>query len=203
MKLVILEVLPVLFLALLAACTSVSPAVPAIIPVTPVPDASNAYFQSAGGGEPRSASYWLIWNSCALDNQSSVAASNGGREAGWVILDDLLQDPGLTLGDLAIESCQQAVSLLNLLDLDGQDRSTDSAYQLARALLVAQLNLFAGAESCPAVDQAVLAGHLLLSGLAFDAHGDYLGGSPAGKEYETAQVLVDQLDSYNLGELCR
>ncbi|MDF1597979.1 MAG: hypothetical protein P1T08_18035 [Acidimicrobiia bacterium] len=48
---------------------------------------------SDDGGEPRSAAYWALWNTCAPDNRSELAAANGGREAGWVLVDDLLADP--------------------------------------------------------------------------------------------------------------
>jgi hypothetical protein len=40
------------------------------------------YFQSDGGGEPRSAGYWLLWNGCVEGNKADVAAANGGRSAG-------------------------------------------------------------------------------------------------------------------------
>lgn len=40
----------------------------------------------------------MVWNSCAEGNKADVAAANGGRAAGWIILDDLLADPGIQLG---------------------------------------------------------------------------------------------------------
>ena len=56
---------------------------------------------------PRTAGYWLVWNACAEDNQADVARANGGREAGWLILDDLLAHPGILLGELAVETCER------------------------------------------------------------------------------------------------
>jgi hypothetical protein len=49
----------------------------------------------------------------------------------------------------------------------------------------------------------VQAGQLLLGSLGFDGKGGYPGASQAGKAGEAAAVLVEQLESYNRGELCR
>jgi hypothetical protein len=69
---------------------------------------TNAPFvASDGGGEPRSAGHWLLWNSCAPGNRAATAAANGGRAAGWIILDDLLVDPGVLVGGYAVETCEQ------------------------------------------------------------------------------------------------
>jgi hypothetical protein len=77
---------------------------PTVLPPSPIPTI-DPFFASQGGGEPRTAGYWLARNSCAEDNRADVAAANGGREAGWIILDDLLQDPGILLGGLSVETC--------------------------------------------------------------------------------------------------
>ncbi|NPV07338.1 MAG: hypothetical protein HPY83_05155 [Anaerolineae bacterium] len=61
-----------------------------------IPDAARA---SDGGGGPRPAAYWAQRNMCAPDNRADVARANGGREAGWVLVDDLLADPGNQPGD--------------------------------------------------------------------------------------------------------
>jgi hypothetical protein len=107
---------------------------PTPLPPTPAPTA-DPFFASQGGGEPRTVGYWLLWNSCAEGNKADIARANGGRAAGWVILDDLLDDPGILLG-----------ALLRARDADGVERTGDVAYDLA-----AQLNLAVGAEFCPAI----------------------------------------------------
>lgn len=204
------RVLTSLWLAMslfLTACsrppaTSV-PQLAATLPVTlqtPVLDISR---HSDGGGEPRSIGYWLVWNSCAEGNQASVAAANGGRDAGWIIVDDLLQHPGVLMGELSVDSCQQAVNLLQRLDLQGFEHPDDPAYALAAQLLAAQLNLAAGSEYCPAVDQAVKAGQLLLLSLGFDGSASYLEPPIANQGVVTAGLLTDQLSQYNAGTLCR
>ena len=175
---------------------------PTAIPPSPAPTV-DPFFASQGGGEPRTAGYWLLWNSCAEGNKAGVAAANGGRDAGWIILDDLLADPGILLGDLPVETCEQGIRLLQVQDLGGEDRSGDVAFELASRLLAAQLNLAAGAEYCPAVDQAVQAGQLLLLSLGFDGSGQPLGLDQASEDREIALFLVEQLGQYNAGSLCR
>jgi hypothetical protein len=150
-------------------------------------------FQRQGEGEPRSAGYWLLWNGCAPNNRAGVAAANGGRAAGWLILDDLLADPGVLLGDLPVATCKQGVRLLQGQDLDGTPRPDDAAYTLAAHLLTAQANLAAGAAYCPAVDEAVRAGQLLLVSLNFDGAGAFLGPEADDEERELALFLIEQL----------
>jgi hypothetical protein len=190
---------------LLAACAPATPVyiTPTSIPTSPFTPDVDPFFRSWGGGEPRTAGYWLLWNACTPDNKAEVAAANGGREAGWVILDDLLTDPGVLLGDLTIESCPMGVNLLQEQNLSGADKSGDPAYSLAGQLLAAQLNLAAGAEYCPAVDEAVRAAQLLLVSRDFDGTGNYFSMAEASRERETVDFLVQQLSDYNAGALCR
>jgi hypothetical protein len=164
---------------------------------------SDPLFQSNGGGEPRTSGYWLIWNSCAENNQSETAQSNGGREAGWIILDDLLADPGILIGNIQIETCQQGVNLLQAYDLINIDRSSDPAYTLITQLLTAQLNMAVGSEFCQASDQAVEAAQLLLLALNFNGKGIYLDPQLVTQDVITAQLLTDQLAKYNTGDLCK
>ena len=198
-----------LLIAILAACSPSSPVTPsptASLPTTLLPTATpdvDPFFQSHGSGEPRSTGYWLLWNSCAPGNKAETAAANGGREAGWVILDDLLAAPGVLLGELTIDSCELAINLLQAQDSTGLDHSADVAYSLAAQLLAAQLNLAAGAEYCPAVDQAVRAGQLLLIKQGFNATGGYFSVVENSQDRQAADFLVEQLIEYKTGNLCR
>lgn len=158
---------------------------------------------STGGGEPRSTSYWLLWNSCAPDNRAETARTNGGRAAGWIILDDLLADPGVLIGEMEVTTCAQGVALLQQQAVSGEDRSSDPAYGLAAQLFTAQLNLAAGAASCPAAEQAVQAAQLLLLSLDFQGTGTYLTpDSPNPRDRALAGELADILARYNAGALC-
>lgn len=188
----------------LAACgtpTALSPTptpAPTALPPTVAP-----FFASQGGGEPRTAGYWLVWNSCTEDNRADEAAANGGREAGWIILDDLRADPGILLGTLPVETCEQGVHLLKGLDVAGQEKPDDAAYALAGQLLAAQINLAVGAETCAAIEESVQAGQLLLLSLEFDGAGQYLGPTGAAPDRDLARLLARDLATYNSGTLCR
>lgn len=196
----------ILLVILISACTSSNGNIPpTLVAITMLPESNQGQdpqFKSSGGGEPRSAGYWLIWNTCTEGNQSEVAQANGGREAGWILMDDLLKDPGILIGTVQIETCEQGVNLLNTENLQGNEMSSDAAYILAAQLLAAQLSLAVGSEYCPASDQAVSEAQLLLVGLDFDGTGRYLGPPRADKNVETARRLTEQLVSYNSGALC-
>lgn len=153
---------------------------------------------SNGGGDPRPPGYWAAWNTCAPDNRAAEAEANGGRAAGWLLIDDVLADPGIGLGDHLLATCEESVALLQ--GLNGADGETsDPALELAGHLLAAELNLTAGAETCPVADEAVVGAHLLLSTAGFDG----LSTSPLDAEFGgAAPQLIDLLEAYNAGELC-
>jgi hypothetical protein len=154
-----------------------------------------------GAGQPRTAGYWALWNTCAPENRAAVAAANGGRAAGWILVDDLLADPGIQLGNYAVPACQEALALLGGRTAAGEE-SGDPVYGLAAVLLAAELNLRAGSEICPIADEAALGGHLVLASVDFDGTGEYADVLSD----ETANAiprLVELLEGYNRGELCR
>ena len=154
---------------------------------------------ATGGGDPRPPAYWAVWNSCAPDNRAAEAAANGGRAAGWVLVDDVLADPGIQLGEHLLTSCEESVALLKGRTAEGRVTG-DPAYGLAAQLLAAELNLNVGAETCPLADEAVLGAHLVLSSANFDGE----SATPLDAEAGGAlPQLVDLLTAYNLGELCR
>jgi hypothetical protein len=150
------------------------------------------------GGEPRTIGYWKNWNTCTGGNQYLVAEENGGTEAGWYILDDVLP---VLLGDLSIATCEDGVNILDKRDLKGKKRASDAAYNLAAQLLGAKANLTAGAETCaPEPFATIAAADALLSGIGFDGKGPYL--RPKNPDYAEAVTLAGTLDEYNNGNLC-
>lgn len=187
---------------LVIACVSPPQQPSALDPTPTIDSAQDAMLQSDGGGEPRSLDYWLIWNTCAEGNKSETARANGGREARWILMDDLLTDPGVLIGTLQIETCQQGVNLLQARNLQDIDMKNDAAYILAAQLLAAQLNLATGSEYCLASAQAVSQAQLLLLELNFNGTNSYLGPPVASSKIEDAQKLTEQLVRYNTGHLC-
>jgi hypothetical protein len=154
---------------------------------------------SRPGGDPRTIGYWKNWNRCTGGNQAATAAKNGGAAAGFFLVEDLL--PQL-IGDFTVTSCQQAVKLLSKQEQSGKSKSSDAAYELGAQLLAARFNLAAGAETCLAVQQAVLDGQTLLDGISFTGSGDYLGSKSKDARRAQALSLAATLDRYNNGNLC-
>jgi hypothetical protein len=163
-----------------------------------LPDAARA---ATRPGEPRPAAYWALWNTCAPQNRATQAAANGGRQAGWILLDDLIVDPGIQLGDYPLTSCEEGLALLQRLVTPGENTG-DPAYELAGALLAAELNLNVGAETCPIAEETVLGSHLILSQIGFDGTGEY-AASASSEVAQAIPRLMELLKGYNRGELCR
>lgn len=156
---------------------------------------------SSPGGDPRSPGYWKNWNTCTDGNQPDTADINGGPDAGWFIVDDILNDPGITWDDFNILTCEDGVNILDQRDLNsGKKRASDAAYTLAMHLMAAQLNLAAGAETCPSVLDVVVEAENLLVSIGFDGTVKYL--RPKDALYEDALDLAYILDEYNNGLLC-
>lgn len=152
------------------------------------------------GNEPRTPGYWKNWNSCTGGNQAQTAANNGGAAEGFFLLDDLLPQ---TVGDLTIDTCEAGVRILDKRDLSGTKRARDAAYNLATALLAAQLNLGADAVTCDAVVTATEEAQALLEDIDFDGTGSYLPPKGNNKSLRNqATSLAGTLDSYNNGLLC-
>ena len=151
---------------------------------------------AVGVGEPRSSGYWVIWSSCGEDNRAETAAANGGREAGWILLDDLLAFPGVTLGDHAVATCDEGVVILEVSPV------AEPPEGLAQQLLAAELNLNSGSETCPAAEETVVVAQALLSSFGY--------AGPDGAPLSADEEAIDSLDrlvallaAYNSGELCR
>jgi hypothetical protein len=137
------------------------------------------------------------------DNNAETARANGGREAGWYVLDDFLLDPGIKLGGLVVETCSQAVQLLQMQDVNGIEHKDLNDFRLASALLTAELNLSAKAATCPAVVDAVLGSMRFLNDIGFDGQKTDLMAKADEKQSADAILFITALERYNQGDLCR
>ncbi|MGD9146657.1 MAG: hypothetical protein PVI80_13925 [Anaerolineae bacterium] len=190
------------------AVTAVAATV-ATTPITPTPtplkdllsDLPEEARAATGGGEPRTAGSWIVWNTCAPENRAETARANGGRAAGWILLDDLLADPGIRLGNHPVATCQEGLALLQGCTAAGEETG-DPIYGLAAQLLAAELNLNAGGETCPIAEEAVLGGHLVLASAGFDGTG-HTATTISTEMANAIPRLVELLEGYNRGELCR
>jgi hypothetical protein len=75
-----------------------------------------------------------------------------------------------------VTSCQEGLELLQGRSVAGEEIG-DPIYALLAALLTAELNLNAGAETCPIAEEALVGGHLPLSDARFDGTGEVAAAS--------------------------
>ena len=152
------------------------------------------------GGDARTIGFWRNWSSCTNGNQDDV-------------LDQTLASAGgILIGDLLVDTCQEAVAILAKSSLDGTKRASDPAFNLAAQLLAAFLNVEAEAGSCPAADAAMTEAQQLLADADFDGSRTFGGSSTKGKKKAQApdgtidgaraNELAGTLDAYNNNELC-
>ena len=147
--------------------------------------------------EPRTIGYWKNWNSCSPGNQAETAARNGGAAAGFFLVEDLLP---ITIGQLALDTCDEAVNILDKRQVDGGKKmANDAAYGLAAQLLAAKLNIAANAASSTEVLAKIGEADALLTDIGFDGTGDYLGPKSGNPLRDAAQACADFLDMYNNG----
>ncbi|HET7735187.1 MAG TPA: hypothetical protein VFK52_04395 [Nocardioidaceae bacterium] len=143
------------------------------------------------GGDARTIGFWKNWSSCS-----------GGRQD--PVLDETLASfpgGGVLIGDLFVDTCQEAVRILNKSAVTtGKKYASDPLINMAAQLLAAKLNVQAGAGVCPAAVTAINNAQALL-----DAQ-NWVGAAPTGKlkgaVATTANNLAGTLDAYNNNELC-
>jgi hypothetical protein len=146
------------------------------------------------GGLARTIGFWKNWASCA---------SSSGKQN--PVLDQTLAaaDPdGIPVGILTLHSgdCLKAVRLLNKSTIDtGKKMSSDPAFNLAAQLLAAELNVKAGALTCPSAISAINDAQTLLAAVHFNGltH-DKLSAAQTSQ----ANSLATTLDRYNNNLLC-
>ena len=154
------------------------------------------------GGDPRTIGYWKNWNRCTSGGQAANAAQNGGAAAGYFLVEDVLPQ---VIGNFNVSTCAQAVKLLDKRDQASKKKADDAAYELGSQFLATRFNLAAGAETCQAVQDAVVAAQALLVQINFTGSGDYLGSKVKGAKLvqrNQALQLARTLDQYNNGLLC-
>jgi hypothetical protein len=187
------------------------------------------------GGAPRTPGYWKNWSTCSGGGQQYTATKNAGFEGdptdpgasaariaeGYLLLDDVLNPPGIKLGDFQIPAsdvelsktigkktvtktgCEIATDLLDKTNwFTDKKMASDAAYGLAAQLLAAKANFTAGAKQCPAAANAVLAADNLLASINFDGTGTYLDAKSKDPNRPVATNLANTLDLYNNGLLC-
>jgi Tol biopolymer transport system component len=158
--------------------------------------------QPPPGGLSRTIGFWKNWASCASSsgNQKPVldvtlaAAEPGGITIGTLTLH------GSTSWPNRAPDCLKAVRLLNKSTINaGKKMSSDAAFNLAAQLLAANLNVKAGALTCPSAISAINDAQALLAAVHFNgiSH-DKLSAAQTTQ----ANSLASTLDRYNNNLLC-
>jgi hypothetical protein len=147
-------------------------------------------------GDARTIGFWKNWSSCTGGNQDPV-------------LDETLAmfpivagqtTHGLYVGDRYVDTCREAVRLLNKSDVvTGKKMASDPLYNMAAQLLAAQLNIMAGAYSCPGVLSDIADAQALLVKYHFTGTGSYKPVMTKADIY-LANTLAGDLDDYNNNE---
>jgi hypothetical protein len=114
------------------------------------------------GGMAKTIGFWKTHATCAGNNANS-ARPNATK------LDETLASLGsVTVGILDVNTCQEAVSILNKSTLSGKKQASNAAYNFAAQYLAYKLNLEAGADDCAAAALAASQGQTLLVAYGFD-----------------------------------
>ncbi|MBI4904573.1 MAG: hypothetical protein HY820_13105 [Acidobacteria bacterium] len=143
------------------------------------------------GGNSRTTGFWKNWASCS--------ASRGNQGP---VLDQTLAAAGgsFLIGDVVVDTCLEAVALLNKSDISsGKKRANDAGFNLAAQLLAAKLNIVAGAASCAAANTAIASTQALLDLVNFSGID---ATAMTSAQATLANDLAATLGRYNNNLLC-
>jgi hypothetical protein len=132
-------------------------------------------------------------------NHASCRKSNGNQQP---VMDQVLAtfpNGGVLIGDLFVDTCAEAVQLLDKSTLSGKKMASDPGFNLAAQLLAARLNVHAGAGVCPAAVTAINAAQALLDAVGFNGIVKFSGSASQASQ---ANSLAATLDAYNNNHLC-
>ncbi|WP_165963523.1 T9SS type A sorting domain-containing protein [Hymenobacter radiodurans] len=157
-------------------------------------------------GTARTPGYWKNWSTCTGGKQVQTALKNGGKAAGFYILDDhlphtLWSNPGSTkCTGFTLTDCAAAVKILSTQDATGKQKASDAAYNLAKHLMSYQLNIKSGTAPCASAADAAIKAEALLAKYCFNGTKDYLKAASADRT--TALSYAKILDAYNNNLAC-
>jgi hypothetical protein len=146
------------------------------------------------GGRALTIGFWKNWASCANSSgkQKPVLDQTLASFPVTSQFGDTNTTHGVYIGKLYVDTCQEAVAILNKSDVvTGKKMASDPAYNLAAQLLAVELNFQAGAGKCPAAVTAEQQAQALLAKYSFNGTGSYTSG--AKKMSAADQNLANQL----------
>jgi hypothetical protein len=144
-------------------------------------------------------------------NHASCKTSSGKQSP---VLDDVLKTfpiapnqtkPGFYVGTLYVDTCQEAVSLLNKQAVGtvgkGQKKASDAFFNLASQYVAAVLNVQGGASTCNGQATTLInTAQALMQAVGFNGAGTTV--TPTSAQTSQALSLAGLLDQYNNGLLC-
>ncbi|WP_139556012.1 hypothetical protein [Methylotetracoccus oryzae] len=157
------------------------------------------------GGMALTIGFWKNWASCAnskgsqawvLDNTMHKATLPGIMVGGFYLkgVDGAeVEDPKLLT--VTAPDCSKAVALLNKSTFDGKKKASDPLFNMAAQLVAAELNLTAGAYTCPDVVLKVQQANALLVKYGFN--GNTYSPKLTAADATGANNLAKYLDDYN------
>jgi hypothetical protein len=101
---------------------------------------------------------------------------------------------GIVIGDLNVDTCAEAVSILDKRMLNGKKAASNPAFNLAAQLLAYRLNILAGAGDLSCAHAAAVQAQGLLDAVNFNGNGP---NSVAKSTGATMNNLARILDQYN------
>ena len=111
---------------------------------------------------------------------------------------------GVFMGALYVDTCSEAVALLNKSTLGGKKMASDPAYNMAAQLMAVELNLQGGAGACGGLLTYREMAQTLLAKYAFNGTSSYTSGASkmSAADQALANFLASKLDDWNNNTLC-
>ena len=149
------------------------------------------------GGRALTIGFWKNWASCKKSGgkQAPVLDQTMAKAEPTGIQIDSFYLHGSTATPNVAPDCAKAVNLLSKQSFNGVNKASDPLFNMAAQLMAAQLNLTAGAYTCPTVSTAVLQANALLTKYGFN--GTSYTGKLLAADASLANSLAKRLDDYN------
>jgi hypothetical protein len=174
--------------------------------VTAAATSTFAVVNTFPGGLARGVGFWKNWASCSDSKGNQTFVLDQTLATFPINFYYVVPNPpptqtthGIYIGSLYVDTCSEAVSLLNKSTTTGKKMASDPAFGLAAQLMAAVLNVRSGAAVCNNYLSAIQLAQTLLWNHAFDGmtHRAF-----SNAEATEAVVLAGLLEGYNMDNAC-
>jgi hypothetical protein len=149
------------------------------------------------GGLARTIGFWKNWASCKKSSgkQAPVLDQTMAKAEPTGIQVDSFYLHGSTVSPDVAPDCAKAVNLLSKQNFSGQKKASDPLFNMTAQLVAAELNVTAGALTCPLVVNAISQANALLTKYGFN--GTTYSPALTAADATLANSLATRLDDYN------